>query len=384
MAACATACIAAAASKRVAVVGAGAAGLVTGKFLRDAGITIDIFERAPALGGIWRYNQTENQVLYRGLKTNLPKEIMQYFSMPFDSSLPSFLVADDMLGYLESYASEFGLREHIHFNRTITSVTPLFDEASDAEVNKQPKQWIVKHVDTSESRDNQDSAKEVVGEYDYIVVANGHYDTPNMPTEAEVCAGFDSFPNQVMHSHDYDDPSIFANKSVVLIGAGASGADIAREISQVGSVVVVDRHLPVSSPEMVEVGGELDNVYRCQSIEKITKDGVVHFNAMKKLEDGTLEQFRVYADVILLCTGYNYDFPFIDSGNATPLLTCNNRRVDPLYLQLFHAKYPSLALVGIPYLIVPFPFFEVQARLLAAVFSTHIHGNYSAPLLSNP
>jgi hypothetical protein len=38
-------------------------------------------------------------------------------------------------------------------------------------------------------------------------------------------------------------------------------------------------------------------------------------------------------------------------------------------LQLFHAKYPSLAFVGIPYLIVPFPFFEIQARLLAAVFN---------------
>jgi cation diffusion facilitator CzcD-associated flavoprotein CzcO len=40
--------------KKVCVIGAGAAGLAAGRVLRDAGLHVDIFERAPDLGGIWR------------------------------------------------------------------------------------------------------------------------------------------------------------------------------------------------------------------------------------------------------------------------------------------------------------------------------------------
>ena len=44
-------------AKRVAVIGAGAAGMATGRFLRDAGLAVTVFERAPAVGGVWRYEQ---------------------------------------------------------------------------------------------------------------------------------------------------------------------------------------------------------------------------------------------------------------------------------------------------------------------------------------
>jgi thioredoxin reductase len=385
-------------TKRVAVVGAGAAGLATGKFLRDAGMHIDIFERAPALGGIWRYDQPENtnRVLYQGLKTNLPKEIMQYFSLPFDDSLPSFITAKDMLTYLENYAVEFDLNHLIQYNRTITSIVPLVGASI---------RWRVKHTDTQTHKKNAaaaaaDDASELsatmmesevsVEEYDFVVVANGHYDEPNMPTEAEVCEGFDQFPNKVMHSHDYDDPEQFKDKTVILIGSGASGADLAREIAQVGgkAIVVVDRHWKCTNEEgsnmpLVEIGGEFNNIYRCQTLDRITNDGFVYLNGVHRVENGQWEQFKIHADAILFCTGYNYHFPFLDvdmsinpgihtssiDEKREPLLHCYNRRVHPLYLQLFHAKYPSLAFVGIPYLIVPFPFFEIQARLLAAVFN---------------
>lgn len=35
------------------------------------------------------------------LTTNLPKEVMQYASLPFDAALPSFLSANDVLDYLK-------------------------------------------------------------------------------------------------------------------------------------------------------------------------------------------------------------------------------------------------------------------------------------------
>jgi len=38
---------------RVAVIGAGVAGLVTAKELRQAGHSVDVFEKTPDVGGVW-------------------------------------------------------------------------------------------------------------------------------------------------------------------------------------------------------------------------------------------------------------------------------------------------------------------------------------------
>ena len=65
---------------------------------------------------------------------------------------------------------------------------------------------------------------------------------------------------------------------------------------------------------------------------------------------------------------FDYSFPFLDRG-CPGLVTSADRRVDPLFLQLFHAHCPSLSFVGIPHSVVPFPLFEYQALLLAAVAS---------------
>ena len=78
------------------------------------------------------------------------------------------------------------------------------------------------------------------------------------------------------------------------------------------------------------------------------------------------------------CTGYLYDFPFFSEeilaterqgeSNAYQL-SCNGRRLRGLYEHLFSAVDPSLSFTGIPYAIVPFPLFYVQARWIAAVLS---------------
>ena len=76
-------------------------------------------------------------------------------------------------------------------------------------------------------------------------------------------------------------------------------------------------------------------------------------------------------DTIIFCNGYDYDFPFIDhESNMGHLWTCKNgeRRVAPLYAQLWHAQYPSLAFIGLPHSILPFPIFELQAEAIVNQF----------------
>ena len=63
----------------------------------------------------------------------------------------------------------------------------------------------------------------------------------------------------------------------------------------------------------------------------------------------------------LLCTAYEYDYPFLNTNSCMELST-SQRCVKPLYEQLWHATYPNVAFIGLPHSVVPFPLFEIQAQ----------------------
>ena len=101
--------------------------------MRDAGRKWKYSART----GTWWYlalrlPENTNRVLYQSLVTNLPKEIMQFEALPFDSDLPSFVRSEDMLDYLRSYAATFEIEHLVRFNRTVVNVEPVFTE-SDSE-----------------------------------------------------------------------------------------------------------------------------------------------------------------------------------------------------------------------------------------------------------
>ncbi|CAM9184592.1 unnamed protein product [Choristocarpus tenellus] len=82
-----------------------------------------------------------------------------------------------------------------------------------------------------------------------------------------------------------------------------------------------------------------------------------------KFEDGTFAE----VDTVIWCTGYDYSFPFLEGSGLmdNPVSEC----VSPLYKQIFHTRHPSLGFIGLPQSVVPFPLFEMQAQLFAAVVS---------------
>ena len=45
-------------------------------------------------------------------------------------------------------------------------------------------------------------------------------------------------------------------------------------------------------------------------------------------------------------------------------MTVENNIVKPLYKHLIHTTFPTMAFIGIPFQIVPFPLFDVQVCLL--------------------
>ena len=68
-------------------------------------------------------------------------------------------------------------------------------------------------------------------EFDYIMVATGHFSIPNNPS----FKGEDSFNGRLIHSHEYQDGNLYTNKRVLIIGGSFSAEDIALQCWKFGS-----------------------------------------------------------------------------------------------------------------------------------------------------
>ena len=79
---------------KVAVIGAGAAGLVTARELTRAGHEVTVFEQGNEVGGTWIYRpesepdplgQTGSRIhssMYASMRTNLPRDVMAFSITP--------------------------------------------------------------------------------------------------------------------------------------------------------------------------------------------------------------------------------------------------------------------------------------------------------------
>ena len=194
--------------------------------------------------------------------------------------------------------------------------------------------------------------------FDAVVVANGHYSQPRLPS----IQGMEAWRGRQMHSHSYRVPEPFRGDVVVVVGCGASGKDIALDLGRVAREV----HLAASSeaeaatPAMSRMLANHGDVLRLHPrIRQLHADGRVEF------ADGS----SVVADTVIYCTGYTYSFPFLDTGGAVTVGD-GDCVVGPLFEHVFPPSLaPSLSFVGVPRK-VPVPwFFEVQARWVAQVLS---------------
>lgn len=67
--------------KRVCVIGAGVAGLVTAKVLAEDGFDVVVFEKEPEIGGVWTVSRT-----YPGLRANNSRDTYAFSDHPYPDS----------------------------------------------------------------------------------------------------------------------------------------------------------------------------------------------------------------------------------------------------------------------------------------------------------
>lgn len=70
--------------------------------------------------------------------------------------------------------------------------------------------------------------------FDGVLLCCGHHTIPYWP---EQFPGQDKFLGEIIHSHDYREPSPYVDKTVVLIGIGNSSGDIAVDLSKISKEV---------------------------------------------------------------------------------------------------------------------------------------------------
>ena len=351
-------------SERIAVIGAGAAGLCAAKHLYENGHEVVVFELGSYVGGLWVYqNDNGRSPAYRSLHINSEAKVTGYLDFPIPEEAGTFPSHEKMHAYLEEYADRFGIRKHIKFNSRVTAVESL-------EGTSKPG-WRVRLEDGSED------------EFDRVVVANGHQAEPLHPAFAK------DFSGKYLHAKDYRFPEPFENKDVLVIGTGNSGLDIAADICTVTRSTTISARSPVLIMPRMFLGVPLSRVLariekpwlpwpiRRTVRETITR--LVHgrmekwgFVTPKKqthpashpmifghmawgrirarpgvssvkgkevhFTDGSVASF----DVIIAATGYEIDLPFL-SPELSPI---KGHQIN-LYKRMVHPNFHGLYFVGL-------------------------------------
>ncbi|XP_026324896.1 senecionine N-oxygenase isoform X2 [Hyposmocoma kahamanoa] len=333
---------------RVCIIGAGAAGLCAARHLlvEPSVGQVDILEQAGQLGGTWVYTEKVgyddfglpiHTSMYKSLRTNLPKEIMGFPDFPVPESDRSYLPAKEMLAFLQLYSDKHGVTEHIKFKHHVQLVKPKQGRSGEL--------WDVTFKDIS-------TGVSETREYDYVFVCNGHYNTPFIPQ----IPGLKEFQGDVMHSHDYRVPEIFSGKKVLVVGAGPSGMDIALEITSVSPKVILSHHLKE----------QLRTVFPDNLVQK---PDVIRVEGTKAFfQDGTEDD----VDVMFLCTGYMYNFPFLHESCE---IVVEDNCVEPLYKHLVNINHPTMCFIGVPYYVCAFAMFDLQVRYYVRA----INGTFKMP-----
>mmetsp|Transcript_29869 Transcript_29869/g.60234 ORF Transcript_29869/g.60234 Transcript_29869/m.60234 type:complete len:456 (+) Transcript_29869:129-1496(+) len=336
-------------SRRVAVVGGGPAGVVSCRFLAEAGHEPVVFESGPEVGGIWAPEPT-NKVVYSGLVTNLPTIVMQSFDLDFKPGLPSYIKTADYGRYMVDYVEHFGLRRYVQCGASVTQIDALKSEDEEADGEAA---WRVRWA--RRPSHGSDKLEHCEDEFDAVLVASGHYDTPyepEVPGQAAWLAAEAPGRRTVTHAQRYDRPEQHASRAVLVVGGRSSAVDIARELRGAARWVYV-----------LEKG--------CEEVRTVGSCTYVPFGAALspsgRLVLGDVELDGPPVEDLILATGYVYRYPFLDSEQLGLDFGPVGRYVAPLHMHVLHARRPSLAFVGIPLAVpCPIPLFEAQARYVAS------------------
>lgn len=328
-------------NKRVGIVGAGPSGLAqlrAFEALEKSGVEIPeivCFEKQERWGGMWnytwrtgvgKYGEPIHGSMYKYLWSNGPKECLEFSDYSFDEHfgkpISSYPPRPVLFDYIQGRIKKSNAKNYIRFNTTVRWVEYLEKE----------NQFKVILDDLKEDRTYEEI-------FDYLVVASGHFSTPNMP----YFKGIENFPGAVMHAHDFRGADQFIGQDLLLIGSSYSAEDIGVQCYKHGakSITLSYRSNPIG-------------IEWPEGIEELPL--VTHFEEDTAFfKDGTSKKY----DAVIMCTGYQHKFPFLPGKYR--LKTKNNLYPNDIYKGIFYNDLPNLIYLGMQDQYYTFNMFDAQA-----------------------
>jgi ACS family pantothenate transporter-like MFS transporter len=397
----------------VAIIGAGISGVTTAAHLLKLGLDVVVFERADIAGGVWHFDsnatpdpqypairpskgdqdpllevypeevcQSDSSLsrvelahsppgpCYAGLMNNVSTRLMRTTLLPWPSGIGDFVNHT----YLEEYIQDISKATGVH---SCTCYRTRVEE-----VRKIGSPWQVTTISlVKRSHKEQPFLQQREWTFDAVVAASGHYNAPRVPDIPGLAEWKAAWPKRIQHSKGYRSPEVFKDKTVLLVGAGVSSTDIAREIAPEAKMVyqssrggALDLPAAMLPPQASRVSGILS----FEAITGVSKS--VHASSSIPgrviLQDGTSLD---HIDYMIICTGYMVSYPYLrqyhsdltpaSSASNDVLVTSEGEMVHNCYKDTFYIPDPTLAFVGTPYHIATFSLFEFQAILVARVFA---------------
>ncbi len=328
-------------TKRVAIIGAGPSGLAQLRAFQSAAQKgaeipeIVCFEKQDNWGGLWNYSwrtgldeygEPVHGSMYRYLWSNGPKEGLEFadysFEEHFGKQIASYPPRAVLFDYIEGRVKKAKVRDWIRFRTPVRNAT--YDEGSG--------QFTVTVRDLVKDHEYSE-------EFDHVIVASGHFSTPNVP----YFEGFPAFNGRILHAHDFRDAREFIGKDILVIGTSYSAEDIGSQCWKYGckSVTVSYRTAPMGF-------NWPDNWQEVPLLQKVEGDVAI-------FKDGTTQRI----DAIILCTGYKHHFPFMPDDLR--LKTQNRLATAGLYKGVVWVDNPKLFYLGMQDQWYTFNMFDAQA-----------------------
>lgn len=343
-----------------AVIGAGPMGLSMARNLAKYGLDFVGFEIHADVGGLWDID-SPTSTMYASAHLISSKHMTEFAEFPMDEDVATYPHHSQMRNYFQKYAQAFGLYDKYEFETEVVSVV------------RQGQGWLLT---------SRHQGVETQRQFDAVFLCNGTLHKPNRPTLPG------TFSGEIMHSAEYKQADCFRDKRVLMVGCGNSGADITVDaVHAARSVDLSVRRgyyflpkflmgkpidtfgglikLPRRAKQMLDAAliraavgkpsdyGLPDPDYRLYESHPVMNTLLLHHighgDVRVRGDIAQCEGQRVTFkngeqgeyDLIVLATGYDLDYPFID-----PVEINWQGAAPQLYLNAFHPQADDVFVMG--------------------------------------